>query len=318
MVENRKHARHRVPREDLQITFWDRPGEPRVVTAALIDVSKDGVGVEIDTAILDGTVVAVAGLMHDGNETTPVQARARVAHCLDLPGGGFKVGLSFEDAGARNPFYRGEQQARVETLTAESLDDHYEVLQLSPNADLDMIHRTYRLLAQRYHPDNRETGNEEAFKQLQKAYRVLQDPERRAAYDVHYNSLRKRRWKIFDQPEAAQGSEGEKRKRAGILSLLYTQRIHQPEHPTVNIKELEDLLGIPREHLEFGLWYLRENAWITRSDNGRYAITAKGVDAAEATGMWQPPKRPMLTTSGAQAEPPDGGNAELRKDSRMN
>ena len=38
--------------------------------------------------------------------------------------------------------------------------DYYEVLQVSPNADLDTIHRVYRLLAQRFHPDNRESGNE--------------------------------------------------------------------------------------------------------------------------------------------------------------
>ena len=32
--------------------------------------------------------------------------------------------------------------------------DYYEVLQISPNADPDTVHRVYRLLAQRFHPDN--------------------------------------------------------------------------------------------------------------------------------------------------------------------
>ena len=76
--------------------------------------------------------------------------------------------------------------------------------------------------------------------------------------------------------------------------MLYAQRIRDPEHPTLNVKEIEELLGIPREHLEFSTWYLRENALITRSDNGRFSITARGVDTAEAGGMWQPPARPQL------------------------
>jgi hypothetical protein len=58
--------------------------------------------------------------------------------------------------------------------------------------------------------------------------------------------------------------------------------MNQPGHPVMTIHELEDLLGCPREHLEFSLWYLRENALIIRSDNGRFSITVKGVDRAES------------------------------------
>jgi hypothetical protein len=49
----------------------------------------------------------------------------------------------------------------------------------------------------------------------------------------------------------------------------------------LNLHELEDLLGCPREHLEFSLWYLKENGFVARLDNGRIAVTAKGVDWAE-------------------------------------
>ena len=42
--------------------------------------------------------------------------------------------------------------------------DYYELLQISPNAEPETIHRVYRLLAQRYHPDNRETGNAQKFR----------------------------------------------------------------------------------------------------------------------------------------------------------
>ena len=61
--------------------------------------------------------------------------------------------------------------------------DYYEILQISPNAEPETVHRVFRLLAQRYHPDNAETGNEAQFRVLNEAYRVLSDPEQRARYD---------------------------------------------------------------------------------------------------------------------------------------
>jgi len=62
--------------------------------------------------------------------------------------------------------------------------NHYEVLQVSPSAEPEMIHRVYRMLAQRYHPDNSETGDEGRFRTITDAYAVLSDPEKRARYDV--------------------------------------------------------------------------------------------------------------------------------------
>ena len=66
----------------------------------------------------------------------------------------------------------------------EKPQDYYEILQISPSAEPETIHRVYRLLAQRSHPDNAETGNEVQFRILTDAYRVLSDPEKRAEYDV--------------------------------------------------------------------------------------------------------------------------------------
>jgi curved DNA-binding protein len=159
--------------------------------------------------------------------------------------------------------------------------DHYETMQISPNADLDTIHRVYRILAQRFHPDNCETGNPEMFRVLTEAYQILGDPEKRAAFDIEHRTTRRLTWKIFDQTTSAQGVDSERRKRSGILSLLYRKRIVQPEQASMNLKDFEDLLGVPKEHLEFTLWYLKEGQFITRADNGRYAITLKGVDLAE-------------------------------------
>ena len=159
--------------------------------------------------------------------------------------------------------------------------DYYEILQISPNAHTETIHRVYRLLAQHYHPDNKETGDVDPFTLVLEAYRTLSDPELRAGYDVRHQAIVASKWKIFDQTSAVQGIEGEKQKRMAILSLLCTQRINEPDKPSLNLVELETMLGCPREHLELSLWYLRESGRIVRSDNGRYVLTAKGFEALE-------------------------------------
>jgi DnaJ-class molecular chaperone len=65
-------------------------------------------------------------------------------------------------------------------MATDKAVDYYEVLQVNPSADLDTIHRVYRLLAQRFHPDNRESGNESRFRELSDAYKVLGTAEERA------------------------------------------------------------------------------------------------------------------------------------------
>ena len=48
--------------------------------------------------------------------------------------------------------------------------DYYEVLQVNSNAEQETIHRVFRLLAQRFHPDNQETGNDDRFREIHEAY----------------------------------------------------------------------------------------------------------------------------------------------------
>src|SRR5437667_12062293 len=80
----------------------------------------------------------------------------------------------------------------------DSAPDYYEVLQISANAEPETIHRVYRLLAQRFHPDNNETGNETRFRAISEAYEVLSNPERRAQYDAVHQRLWRDRWRLAE------------------------------------------------------------------------------------------------------------------------
>lgn len=160
--------------------------------------------------------------------------------------------------------------------------DHYEVLQISANAEPDTIHRVYRLLAQRFHPDNAETGNEAQFRALSEAYQVLSDPERRSQYDVAREGHRQERWRLVASGADAENDyEIEQLVRLTVLEVLYTRRRTDPDNPGVTPLDLEALLGRPREHLEFTIWFLNQKKWITRSDNSSLVITADGAEFLE-------------------------------------
>jgi curved DNA-binding protein CbpA len=159
--------------------------------------------------------------------------------------------------------------------------DYYETLQISPNADPDTVQRVFRLLAQRFHPDNKDTGDAERFRALHEAYSVLSVPERRAQYDVNHQALRQERWRFAASVKGGDDFENEQQMRCTLLEILYARRRAEPGNPSFSPYELGQLTGQPREHMEFTVWYLAQKKFVTRDDQSRLAITADGVDYIE-------------------------------------
>ena len=180
--------------------------------------------------------------------------------------------------------------------------DLYEVLQVSQAADFETIERVYRLLAKRYHPDNPTSGDSEKFTELQTAYEILSNHEHRAAYDVRYDTEHSLQWQIFEQGTATEDRDQDRRIFHGILSVLYVARRRNPSEGGLGPVHLERMLGVPREHLEFPLWYLKQRGWVEILSNGLIAITVDGVDKIGSRELSLPTDRLLAESSIATEE----------------
>jgi curved DNA-binding protein CbpA len=167
-------------------------------------------------------------------------------------------------------------------LSNDKAVDYYEVLQVSSSADPETIHRVYRYLAQRFHPDNRETGSDARFREVHQAYTVLSDAEQRARYDIIHQQARQDRFKLVATAgDVRNDFEMEQMVRLTLLEALYTRRRMDPSAPAIWMGDLESLIGRPREHLEFTVWFLSQKKFLTKDDNARLQITADGVEHLE-------------------------------------
>lgn len=180
-------------------------------------------------------------------------------------------------------------------LEATKTLDYYEFLQISPHADTETIHRVYRFLAARFHPDNPETGDPEKFFLLKSAYDVLSDPERRSEYDREYEQDAPVRTPLSESVDFMDQVQGELNRRLAVLAVLYYRRRSNPFEPQVSLAEIEKRMGFPRDYLDFTTWYLVKKGYITRADNSDFSLTADGVDFIETQRVKIPVLNKLLT-----------------------
>lgn len=273
----RRHRTSRVPPVEVKLRPLDG-SNTGFLPALLIDSADDGIGVQSRVPINVGAQVLIQPSPEMTEAVGPAAPRGKVVWCRRTNSGLFRIGVAFAAKESQRPQQGGEEAP----ATADTPPDYYEILQVHPKATAEMVNRAYRLLAQIYHPDNPSTGDSEKFRQLSAAFKTLSDDSLRAAYDVARNASVQAIWSVFKGAAPKTGMAAERRKRHGILAALFQKRAAEPHAPSMSIFELEDVLGVSREQIEFTLWYLRERTMVTRSDNNRFQITAAGVDGLEA------------------------------------
>lgn len=235
--------------------------EQRFIRCRAVDFSKGGARVQAPELLDIGCQVYLRA------DSLGLMGMAKVRYC-DQKGPTYVIGLELESKGS---FIR----------TPDDFIDYYEVLQISPKADLETIHRVFRMQAARYHPDNKQTGNAERFMLLSRIYETLIDPKKREQYDVRRRMREPGSIPVFGLAEFVAGIEGEVNRRLGVLCLLYKRRRSNPDHPSLSLLQLEFLMDFPREHLMFTVGYLREKECIRIVENSDFQITANGIDTLE-------------------------------------
>ena len=169
-------------------------------------------------------------------------------------------------------------------MTESSFIDYYDLMQISPNADEDTIQHVFRHLAKKWHPDH-DQGDQEQFKLLVEAHRVLTNAERRASYDLRYQRFWESKWNLASDASNSQSFVDDSEVREGLLSLYYVQRRSKMNDPGLGEMEVARLMRVPIHLIEFHIWYLKEKGWIQRLENGQFALTALGVDEVEKSRL---------------------------------
>jgi hypothetical protein len=199
-----------------------------------------------------------------------VKGYCTVRHCTAFKGS-YVLGLEFN----------GASNASVTSAASDDLD-HYEFMQISPKAGQEVIHRVFRIMAARFHPDNPDSGDLEKFLKLNQAYAVVSDPEKRATYDASREQQQVAPDPLFSLSTFVNGIEGEVNRRLAILAMLYNKRRTNSSEPGISFWELERKMALPREYLDFAVWYLKSKGYVTMSDSSELILTASGVDYVEA------------------------------------
>lgn len=181
-------------------------------------------------------------------------------------------------AGRRQPCCHQAKEPHLQVSPDEP--DHYSILGVLPDCDAKQLEIAYKALAKKYHPDHSATADLDRFKEITAAYRVLRDPLKRFEYDEANRHL-------FRAPTGAGGQIGgfdqttvanDALVHETILMHLYNLRRQSTGSSGAGEWQLLDVTGCSEKNLEFHTWYLKEKGFISKTEEGTWAITIAGVD----------------------------------------
>jgi len=162
--------------------------------------------------------------------------------------------------------------------------DYYNVLQVDPACDAQILESAYRFLVKRYHPDHSQTADVGKFTELTEAYAVLRDADKRADYDRIYFARTGRAFNPSPLEKALEVDDKTAVRDAeiheSILLHLYKRRREHAQDAGVVAWYLQDMLNCSDENFEFHVWYLKSKGFIEVTDQGTLAVTIQGVDHA--------------------------------------
>jgi curved DNA-binding protein CbpA len=164
---------------------------------------------------------------------------------------------------------------------AGKFQDLYEVLGIDSQSDLETIQQVYGSLAQKYHPSNPETGNEETFEAVNLAYEILSDPAMRKEFDKVKGVATEESIPQFSGLDFFVSLGREACLRSAILCILYDRRRANALRPSLSMRNLEAMVGATSEELIFALWYLKQRRLASSDDKSSLQITVEGMDFLE-------------------------------------
>lgn len=141
------------------------------------------------------------------------------------------------------------------------MKDYYDILGVPKSASQDEIKKAFRKKAHEFHPD-KEGGDEKKFKELNEAYQVISDTEKRKAYD-HYGPA-------FDQMGTRQGGSWEDFARAQGFGF-------DPNNVQFDFGDLGDIFGD-----FFGFGSSRQGSSKTARNRGKDIAMELSIDFAES------------------------------------
>ena len=168
-------------------------------------------------------------------------------------------------------------------MSKEGFIDYYELLEINPSANVELIETAVRAQLRRYSPQNTKTGDEAKFELVKKAYLALSNAKSRSSYDAEYKRRNSSDPNKTQRSISAEAVEDQARKRLAVLTAMYERMLKKPQDSELTAIEIATGTGHDVAQLEFALWFLREKGYIARTDVGDLRITASGVEWLEGS-----------------------------------